>query len=256
MSVEAVLPCCCQTTGICCTCHPVYGYPTSRLLTWTGSVSISRPGDACACALSINGSAPLTNYGPAYICNQSVSINGFSDPIQWSNVLDPLNCNLTSAPAIIRSGNIEEYEIGPQQYCVFYAAFNGQILRVTRSVRAPTGVFSNCNNGGNPYPDRFQVRISTSIAWNYDPATGIPYTTPNQGQSFVRPLSLFFLANQVGCNPTSFTLIPPNPNDPYASGPNGAAFDPYTSSWNSLSGCVDGFVIGSFSMSPGTVTLT
>lgn len=254
MSVEAVMACCCPTTGICCTCHPVYGYPTSRLLTWTGSISLSRPADACNCALGLYGSPPVT-FSEVFICDQSVSINGFADAITWQNSLDPANCNIPGPSAIVRSGSAELYEIGPGSYCVFNSSQTLQLLRLTRSVRAPRGVFSNCANDGNPYPDRWQIRIGASIAWNYDFNTGLPYV--NQfGQPVARPLSLFFLANQAGCNPTSFSLIPPNPNDPFASGPNGPQFDPYTSSWNALSGCVDGFVIGQFSISPGTVSLT
>ena len=81
--------CCCSSCGICCPCHPVYGYRTSWLLTWTGSVSYGPP--TCACMVSIANSIIPPDLSETAITS-TTTVSGATLTFSFANPFDQLNC--------------------------------------------------------------------------------------------------------------------------------------------------------------------
>jgi len=244
MSVEAVLPCCCNPSGPCCPCHAALGYPTSRLVTWTGSIAISRPVDACVAIEQIYGPIVPPNCLTRYtqVNQSSRTISGFSGSVGWQNVFDPLNCNPVQ-PAQSQSDpcSYEEW-VSDCGFCFFDSGpFSSSIrLRARAAALPPQGTFSNCPPLANPILDRWRILISFS-------GMGV-VITPGSG-SLGAPSLLFVSQNPGSCNPGSFQFVPPNPNDP---------FDPYASSLPSGTSGVGelGGLVTNYQIGIGTVSLT
>lgn len=84
--------CCCSSCGICCPCHPVYGYRTSWLLTWTGSISYGPP--TCACMVSIANSGIPPHLSETAITS-TTTVSGASGTFTFSAPGNPLNCSIS-----------------------------------------------------------------------------------------------------------------------------------------------------------------
>lgn len=142
--------CCCGAcSDVCCPCSPVYGYQTSWLLTWTGSITFNVPN--CACVLSANGG--LSN--SAYMATTSSSVSGATRTVTWLNASDPLNCQL-SIPAYLQMPSISSDLV--------------------------TGLLSGQCNYDSAGPTDWPARISFAVTPpRRKPCPGAPHCTPDVG---------------------------------------------------------------------------
>ncbi len=59
MTLSLARACCCE--GVPCPCHNIYGYPLTRTVSWTGTVTLSVASCSCVQLVGANGGARLVS---------------------------------------------------------------------------------------------------------------------------------------------------------------------------------------------------